>query len=111
MIFFFFQGRLNKSDGYFYEGGWLQGKKHGQGLVIYPNGDCFEGYWRKDLRDGEGKYWIKRSDDNESFQGKKVGLGKLITGVWKRGTMKTGVINGDERADVGTDTSSAINSC
>ena len=108
----FVQGRLNKSDGYFYEGGWLHGKKHGQGLVIYPNGDCFEGYWRKDLRDGEGKYWVKRSvNDNESSQEDKEGLGKLITGVWKRGTMKTGIINGDEKLDVETDPPSAINSC
>ena len=83
----------------------MKGRKHGQGLVIYPNGDCFEGYWRKDLRDGEGKYWIKRSDDkNLSYTAVRDGLGKLITGVWKRDTMKSGIINGVEHVEVGCDT-------
>ena len=96
-----FQGRLNKSDGYFYEGGWLHGKKHGQGLVIYANGDCFEGYWRKDLREGEGKYWIRKiNDNNESLKVLDGNSGKLITGVWQRDMMKTGIINKQQETGV-----------
>ena len=101
-----FQGRLNKSDGFFYEGGWLRGRKHGQGLVIYPNGDCFEGYWRKDLRDGEGKYWIKsRNNDNDTAESTNKNNSRAIKGIWKRDIMKTGIINDIEKIDIGTEAS------
>ena len=79
----------------------MHGKKHGQGLVIYANGDCFEGYWRKDLREGEGQYWIKRHNvDNSSFMVANEDSGRLIKGVWKRDMMKTGIINEQKETEV-----------
>ena len=88
-----FQGRLDKSNGYFFEGGWSNGQKNGQGLVVYPNGDCFEGNWCNDLREGEGKYWInKYKCHNPSTT--KESVGRLIIGIWKHDVMTSGVING-----------------
>lgn len=29
-------------------------RKHGQGIMQYPNGDAYEGEWRDDLREGFG---------------------------------------------------------
>ena len=87
-----FQGRLYKSDGYHFEGGWSKGKKNGQGFIEYPNGDCFEGNWRNDLREGEGKYYIKKYNcQNIANSGKN--LVRSISGIWKGDVMKSGVVN------------------
>ena len=91
------QGRLNKSNGYFYEGGWSNGRKNGQGLAIYPNGDCYEGYWLNDLRDGEGKYWMKKYNGRDTLKPNENDE-RVITGIWKKDVMKSGVIN-EKRGD------------
>ena len=68
--------------------------------------ESFEGYWRKDLRDGEGKYWIKsRNNDNDTAQSTNEDNSKVIKGVWKRDIMKTGIINDIEKIDIGTEAS------
>ena len=53
------------SSGLFYEGGWSNGKKNGEGLIVYPSGNSFGGNWCNDYREGEGKYWIKNRKDND----------------------------------------------
>jgi hypothetical protein len=39
-----------------YRGGFLDGKKHGKGIKVMPNGDRYEGEFRDDYRDGQGIY-------------------------------------------------------
>ena len=35
-------------DGRRYEGGWQGGKRHGRGVMTWPNGDVYAGEWRDD---------------------------------------------------------------
>ncbi|MGE3647952.1 MAG: hypothetical protein AB7G10_06425, partial [Reyranellaceae bacterium] len=46
------QRRAMISDGATYDGAWVDGKRHGRGLQIWPNGERYEGEWRNDKRDG-----------------------------------------------------------
>lgn len=39
-----------------YEGSFVAGKKHGQGVKVWPNGDRFAGGFKDDKRDGNGLY-------------------------------------------------------
>ena len=48
------------SDGGYYEGQWLDGKRHGQGKMHWPSGDCYEGQWLDDKKHGQGKYNYSR---------------------------------------------------
>lgn len=41
-----------------YNGEWENGKKHGQGNFLYPNGDYYKGQWQYDLPNGEGTMQI-----------------------------------------------------
>ena len=80
------------SSGLFYEGGWSNGKKNGEGLIVYPSGNSFGGNWCNDYREGEGKYWIKNRKDNEDGSNCNQ---RVLSGVWKQDIMKNGII--DER--------------
>ena len=37
-----------------YMGTFINGKRHGKGVMRYRNGRQYEGYWERDLRDGKG---------------------------------------------------------
>lgn len=37
-----------------YLGTMSNGNRHGKGVIKYPNGRQYEGYWLHDLRDGKG---------------------------------------------------------
>ncbi len=41
-------------DGTRYEGGWADGKKHGQGIFTWPSGQRYEGEWKDDKKNGHG---------------------------------------------------------
>lgn len=69
------------SDSLCYEGNWLEGARDGVGLAIFPNGDKFEGTWRKDKREGPGRYWYA-----ETYRG--------LRGVWSQDILKTGEMDG-----------------
>ena len=45
--------------GYNYTGDFKDGKRHGRGKFIYPNGDTYEGEWKNDVREGEGIFTYK----------------------------------------------------
>ena len=59
-----------------YVGEWDDGKKHGFGTLIQPNGDIFEGYFEDDAANGMGKM-------------------TYINGIAKEGFWEKGVLNGD----------------
>ena len=77
-----------------YDGNWVNGKKHGQGVMYWRNFDRYEGNWKDDLEDGEGictnvngnKYegqWKNGVEDGEgTFY---YGNGDKYVGSWKNG--------------------------
>jgi len=38
-----------------YEGDWVNGAKNGQGVLVYMTGDKYTGDWSNDKKDGKGK--------------------------------------------------------
>lgn len=42
-----------------YEGGYVNGKPHGYGVMRWPNGDVYSGYWKEGIRNGIGIYEFK----------------------------------------------------
>jgi len=47
-------GVMNWADGSAYEGEWLYDNRHGQGHFIWANGDVYEGKWMYGKRHGKG---------------------------------------------------------
>jgi hypothetical protein len=45
------------SDGSYYFGEFMEGKRHGVGVLISPNGVVYEGEFSEDMRDGCGCLW------------------------------------------------------
>ncbi|KAL7450227.1 hypothetical protein ACHAWC_002182, partial [Mediolabrus comicus] len=43
------------ANGDFYNGDWLEGKRHGRGKLTWANGNVYEGDWLDDKRHGMGK--------------------------------------------------------
>ena len=48
------------SDGSFYIGEFLNGKKNGFGQFYYDNGSHYDGYWRNDHKQGEGRFFFNK---------------------------------------------------
>ena len=66
-------GIFKSSCGTRYEGGFVNGLKHGLGKKFYANGDKYDGIWKMGRPDGPGRYvWV---DGNE------------YNGEWKAGRM------------------------
>lgn len=62
-----------------YEGGFVDGKRNGNGVMRYTNGDVYEGNWVNGEREGNGKM---KYDNGKIYigswkQGKKEGQGKM----------------------------------
>ena len=60
-----------------YNGYWCNGKRHGEGIFTYPNGDTYSGWWKYGDKGGTGTYTFKES-------------GMKLTGEWEGGAMCTG---------------------
>ena len=61
------KGTLSRPDGLMtYVGGWLNGKYHGQGSSIFPNGRKYEGGWKFGKPHGEG---TTNFGDGDTYQG------------------------------------------
>ncbi len=84
-----------------YEGNYYDGMRHGQGKMIYPTGDIYEGEWFENKANGEGSYTYKKSGDiySGSFvMDKKQGQGtyefgadsSMLIGEWVDGQITTG---------------------
>ena len=46
-----------------YIGNWKKNKKEGKGIIHYSNGDCYDGDFLNNLRDGRGIYCYKEKDN------------------------------------------------
>jgi hypothetical protein len=64
------EGRMIYSNGDVYEGFWFMGKKSGYGVLTKRNGDHFEGHWVNDKREGQGSYFF--NSKNQIFVGEWV---------------------------------------
>jgi hypothetical protein len=42
-----------------YQGYWENGRRHGEGVFTYPNGDVYSGWWRFGKKEGTGLYVSK----------------------------------------------------
>lgn len=50
----FLEARLGFSNSFF-KGNWKNGKRHGFGVQLFPNGARFVGNWKKDKAQGFGR--------------------------------------------------------
>ena len=51
-------------------------KKNGKGIISYPNGTVFEGYFREDMANGNARIWNKDYSYKGNFiNGEKAGKG------------------------------------
>ena len=48
--------------GFNYTGDLKDGKRHGNGKYIYPNGDIYDGEWINGIREGEGTFTLNEGD-------------------------------------------------
>ena len=65
-------------NGNYYEGEWKKGQPNGFGKMIYANGNTYEGYWENGLPNGEGKMTCVTGFIYENYweNGLKKGKGK-----------------------------------
>lgn len=72
-----------------YEGGFENGNKSGQGVLVFNTGDVYEGTWANDMQSGQGslRYSCGSRYVGEWVNGKKQGLGEF---VWASGDRYTG---------------------
>ncbi len=75
-----------------YTGSTVGGQKDGYGVMIWPNGDRYEGEWKNDLQNGTGSFVYADGEKYEGLwkDGKKNGTGtytwldgRKYTGEWK----------------------------
>lgn len=79
-----------------YKGGFKAGKKDGEGVKSWPNGDRYAGQFKDDMKDGIGKYsWGRGPWEGQSYEGefrddKRDGegtyrwpTGDVYSGPWK----------------------------
>jgi hypothetical protein len=84
-----------------YAGEFKNGKKHGLGLIKWPNGESMEAEWKNDRCDGLGiYYWPDGSRYEGTFvKGKREGLGVYH---WPDGSSYEGIWHDWIAADSGT---------
>jgi radial spoke head protein 1 len=61
------QGVFLFPDGSKYEGSWAEDVKSGTGVYTYPNGDTYSGEWVSNVREGNGTYTVAAT--NTKFEG------------------------------------------
>jgi hypothetical protein len=44
-----------------FKGLLVEGRREGKGIQLYENGDVYEGDWKNDKREGNGKLTMKES--------------------------------------------------
>ena len=68
-----------------YHGYWKDGKRNGEGVMIYENEDVYSGQWKDGKKDGNGTYIFKQTGMKYVGQFKN---GQMVNGKWlyKNGT-------------------------
>lgn len=88
-------GQLTLFNGDIFKGTFKNNERH-NGIYYYKNGDCYEGYWNNDVKDGYGKLTLVNGEsyDGQFFDGEKHGEGKYI---WTNGDVYIGQFKNDKR--------------
>ena len=97
------QGKYTWASGNVYEGGWKDHKRHGEGKFTYANGDVYEGGWKESKSHGQGKLTLADGDIFEgSWDGpQRPNQGKL---TWPDGRVYDGDWKGTSRHGFGKQT-------
>ena len=67
-------------DGDIYEGGFKDGKRHGEGKITWPDGSTYEGGWVNGEKHGTGTYtWPDGSKYVGGFKNGKMRVPKTMT--------------------------------
>lgn len=88
-------GQLSNPNGESYDGMWADDNFSGQGTYIWPNGSKYTGEWKNGVKDGYGIYFYSNGDKyvgyfrNEKFHGK----GKY---TWADGSVQEGTYENGE---------------
>ena len=85
-------GKYRYNNGY-YDGFWLNSKKHGYGLYNWKDGGKYIGNWTNDKMEGYGVYIAKNNDNiiGQYRNGELNGLGLTVSGdTWKQGEYNDG---------------------
>lgn len=106
-------GKLEASDGFFYDGSWVDNAMEGKGFARYPNGQEYDGMWLNGKRDGRGTvtfgngavYKGRFKDDCIEGQGtlkieKNVSISFAERVEVESKTNEQDVVNGETSADV-----------
>ncbi|XP_065070221.1 radial spoke head 1 homolog isoform X3 [Rhopilema esculentum] len=68
-------------DGSKYSGAWKNGLKNGKGTYTFVNGDEFDGEWQNDLKHGRGRYCYKETGTEflaKWVEGQQVGTARWV---------------------------------
>jgi len=57
-----------------YLGEFLKGKRHGDGLFTYPNGDIYSGCWKNGKKHGTGTYIFTKKGGEMKVNYRKICL-------------------------------------
>ena len=69
-------------------------RRHGYGHMLYSTGDCYQGYWKKGYREGQGCFFWAETGSVYSGTwkaGERNGVGHFVFGT-RRETMVEGII-------------------
>ena len=63
-----------------HSGDFQNGKRHGQGVYVYANGDAYQGGWDSDFKSGVGTYSYVNGSKKVGFwsEGKLQGKGQIV---------------------------------
>jgi len=76
-----------------YEGQYSNGKRHGKGKMLYPNGDTYQGEWENDKMNGEGTYiYFTAKGEADVFSGTWVSGVKQGVGTYEFGVDKSQLV-------------------
>jgi len=84
------RGMLKGKDGSWYDGMWTGDKFQGQGTYVWPNGAKYVGAWEKGIQSGYGIYFYVNGDKYTGYFKDNLfeGQGKY---TWADGTSQDGV--------------------
>ena len=88
-----------------YRGGFKAGRKHGQGVKTWPNGDRYEGEFAADAKDGYGVYqWGRGPWEGERYDGSFAADRRQGYGIywWPSGDVYVGPWESDLPTGPGT---------
>ena len=89
-----------------YRGGFKAGRKHGEGVKSWRNGDRYEGEFAADHKEGYGSYeWGRGPWEGERYDGEFAGDRRHGYGIywWPSGDVYSGTWENDRPTGVGTE--------